>query len=401
MAGPSSPFERRDFPLLVAASLVFFVLVLASVLREERAEWRPLQGEFIKVLERHGQVEAARGFMLGIRQIWIPEMRRVDRCVTCHLGYEWAGILRDDLPQPFAPHPKLLYTEAHPFSEFGCSSCHGGQGFATRARAAHGQVEHWEEPLLGNALAKEYGLTASELMQTRCNGCHRRETSTPGMELVNRGKALYRAKKCVVCHAIEGRGGLVAPELTYIGDKNPELFDFSHISGPRTVLNWHVEHLISAETVTRGTTMPTYNLEPEDARALALLLLSWRRLPFPPRYLPGPAEAPSAAPLKVVREVAVPPSLPGLDAGRHVFLGKGCNSCHSVGAGVLIGPDLKGVGARRDADWLRRWLANPAAMIRAYPELSAWPAEYGSIVMPDQNLTSEEIEALVAYLAKL
>ena len=34
------------------------------------------------------------------------------------------------------------------FQEFGCTSCHGGQGFATTTAGAHGDVEHWDEPLL-------------------------------------------------------------------------------------------------------------------------------------------------------------------------------------------------------------------------------------------------------------
>jgi cbb3-type cytochrome oxidase cytochrome c subunit len=101
------------------------------------------------------------------------------------------------------------------------------------------------------------------------------------------------------------------------------------------------------------------------------------------------------------REPLPAPVVPGAEAGHEVFVTRGCNSCHGVGAGTVIGPDLKGVGSRRDADWLRRWLADPAAMVRAYPDLQAWPAAYGNIVMPNQNLSTQEIDALVSYLAKL
>jgi cbb3-type cytochrome oxidase cytochrome c subunit len=93
--------------------------------------------------------------------------------------------------------------------------------------------------------------------------------------------------------------------------------------------------------------------------------------------------------------------VPGAEAGHDVFVSHGCNSCHGVGAGTVIGPDLKGVGGRRDADWLRRWLADPAAMLRAYPDLQHWPAAFGNIVMPNQNLSTTEIDALVGYLGKL
>jgi cytochrome c2 len=397
---PFSRFERFDFPVLVLLSLLFFVLVIAGVLREERTDWRPIQERFVRVLEQHGQVRPARSFAPGVRQIWIPALGRVDRCVTCHLGYEWAGTLSASVPPPLAPHPALPYLEAHPFAEFGCTSCHGGQGFATETGAAHGDVEHWDEPLLDGRLAEHYGVSQAELIQMRCNGCHRREDATAGMEAINQGKVLFRKNKCLVCHTVEGRGGLKAPDLTYIGDKNPELFDFTHVTGEHTAFNWHVQHLTHADTVSPGTAMPDFDFAPEEARALALLLLSWRRQSFPPRYLPGPAAAAQAEP-RGPREPLPAPVIPGAEAGHDLFVSRGCNSCHGVGSGTVIGPDLKGVGGRRDADWLRRWLADPAAMVRASPDLRSWPAAYGNIVMPNQNLSAQEIDALVGYLGKL
>ena len=395
-----SRLERLDFPLLVGFSIVFFTLVVASVLREERTDWAPIQDQFVRVLEQHGQVAAARAFKPGVRQIWIPALGRVDRCVTCHLGYEWAGTLPSTVPAPLAPHPELPYLEAHPFTEFGCTSCHGGQGFATERRAAHGDVEHWDTPLLDRRLAEHYELREAELIEMRCNGCHRRDDTTAGMDTINRGKILFRQNKCLVCHTVDGRGGMKAPDLTYIGDKNPELFDFTHVTGERTTFNWHVQHLTHADTVSPKTAMPDFDFAPDEARALALLVLSWRRESFPPSYLPGRAAVVASEP-KARTELPPPPAVVGAEAGREVFVGRGCNSCHAVGSGTVIGPDLKGVGGRRDTDWLRRWLADPAAMLRAYPDLRTWPSAYGNIVMPNQNLSPQDIDALVAYLARL
>lgn len=393
--------ESRDFALLVSLSLLFFVLVIAVVVREERTDWGPIQTRFRDALEQQGQVAAARAFTPGIRQLWVPELGRVDRCITCHLGYEWAGTLPESLGAPLAPHPALPYLAAHPFAEFGCTACHGGQGYATTTADAHGDVEHWDSPLLDRPLAERYGLTEAELMQVRCNGCHRRDESTAGMETIDHGKELFRKNKCLVCHVVDGRGGLKAPELTYIGDKNPELFDFSHVSGPHTAFNWHLQHLTHADKVSPGTAMPDFDFEPADARALALLLVSWQRQSFPPRYLPGPPAAVVAGASKTPVQPAPAPQIAGAEKGREVFLAHGCNSCHGVGSGTVIGPDLKAVGTRRDADWIRRWLADPAAMIRAYPELGGWPAAYGGIVMPNQNLSTADIDALVTYLEKL
>jgi cytochrome c2 len=394
-----SRLESLDFPLLVVLSLAFFALVVVGVIRQARPDWAPIQARFRRVLEENGQLRAARAFAPGIRQIWLPELGRVDRCITCHLGYEWAGTLPATLPAPLAPHPALPYLDAHPFTRFGCTVCHGGQGFAVTTRDAHGDVEHWDEPLLDRRVAARYGLTQSELMQLRCNGCHRREEATPGMDAIAQGKVLFKQNKCLVCHVVDGRGGIKAPELTYIGDQDPEMLDFGHVTGARTAFNWHVQHLTHADVVSPGTAMPDFDFAPEEARALSLLLLSWRRVAFPPSYLPG-ASAVTAGE-QPARQPAPPPVIAGAEAGRDVFVTRGCNSCHGVGAGTVIGPDLKGVGGRRDERWLRGWLADPAAVIRATPDLQKWPAEYANIVMPNQNLSTGEIDALVTYLTKL
>ena len=399
--GYNDRFRPRDFAWLVTLSLLFFALVVLAFWREAKTDWAPIQKRFQQILEQHGQVEAAQRFQKGIRQLWIPQLGVVDSCVTCHLGYEWGAVLGQDLPQPFAPHPALPYLEKHPFEKFGCTICHGGQGWAVEIDAAHGGGEHWHQPLLSRELAKRYELPSPRvLIQMRCNACHRHDVSTPGMDEIDQAKVLLKERACIACHVIEGRGGLIAPELTYHGDKDPELFDFSHVDGPKSVFNWNVQHLLDPGKIFPGTTMPPFGFTPEEARALTLLLLSWSRQSFPPQYVPAPPEAGGAA-LQIVREISETPIVAGAEAGREVFRVRGCHKCHTVGGGKLLGPDLRGVGTRREDAWLRAWLADPAAMIRAYPELAQWPSYFEGILMPNQNLSSEEINALVAYLLRL
>lgn len=401
MEGDNKVFSTRDFAWLVSLSLAFFILVALTFWRELDTDWGPIQKRFRGILEEHGQVEASRRFEGGIQQIWVPELGVVDRCITCHLGYEWGAVFPASLPQPFAPHPPLPYLESHPFEKFGCTPCHGGQGWATSVAAAHGQAEHWNEPLLSRSLAERYGFSsARQLIEMRCNACHRRDVATPGTDEINAGKSLFNTRGCIACHVVAGEGGLMAPELTYHGDKHAELLDFSHVTGPKTLFNWDLQHFLNPGEISPGTTMPPYGFSEEEARALTLLVASWKRYSFPPQYLPPPAEA-RLKPALVVREITEPPVVRGAEAGREIFRTRGCNKCHTVGGGKLLGPDLKGVGTRRDDSWLRAWLADPAAMIRAYPELAQWPENYDGIVMPNQNLTPEEINTLVAYLLKL
>jgi cytochrome c len=293
---PEQSFERQDFDWLVVMSIVFFVLVAFALWHEYATAWRPWQHRFKRVLAQAGRFDDARKFHTGIRQIWNPELGLTDRCVSCHLGYEWGGMLPATLPQPLTPHPQPPFMAHHPYERFGCTTCHAGQGWATTGRGAHEGGPGWEEPMLSRRLAASCGVSEGELIQMRCNHCHRRDVSTDGMDDINLAKKLIKKKKCLICHTVEGQGGHTAPDLTYEGDKDPELFDFSHVTGPKTAFNWHVQHLMAAGKVSPGTAMPDYNLPPEQARALALLILSWRRINYPPQYIPEPVAAPAPAP---------------------------------------------------------------------------------------------------------
>ena len=199
----------------------------------------------------------------------------------------------------------------HEFARFGCTPCHGGDGAATTIAGAHQGGTGWDDPMLSHALAAQNGLTMNEMIQMRCNFCHRHDAATPGMEEINLAKQLFKKKKCLVCHVVEGRGGATGPELTYEGDRNPELLNFAHVKGAHTFFNWNVEHLTQASVVSPGTQMPDFNLQPDDSRALTLLLLSWRRLTYPPEYIPDPEVAaaamqPSPTPTATATPMATP-----------------------------------------------------------------------------------------------
>jgi hypothetical protein len=292
MARQDDSFERRDFGWMVVMSVVFFALVAIGVWQEYSTQWWPYQKGFRKVLRQASQLAEAHKFNPGIKQIWVPEIGVVDRCVTCHLGYDFGSVLPAGLAQPLTPHPDLPFMAHHPFEKFGCTPCHGGQGWAITAMAAHQGGPGWDEPMLSRTLAASSGVSEGELMQMRCNFCHRHDESTPGMDDINLAKQLMKKYKCMICHTVEGRGGHSAPELTYEGDKEPDLFDFTHVTGPRTVFNWQVQHLIAAGTVWPGTAMPDFHMPAANARALTLMLLSWKKLNYPPQYIP-PQPAPS------------------------------------------------------------------------------------------------------------
>ncbi len=45
------------------------------------------------------------------------------------------------------------------------------------------------------------------------------------------------------------------------------------------------------------------------------------------------------------------------------FFRQNCASCHSIGGGRLVGPDLKNVTSRRDRAWLTQFILGPASVI--------------------------------------
>ena len=86
--------------------------------------------------------------------------------------------------------------------------------------------------------------------------------------------------------------------------------------------------------------------------------------------------------------------------GKSIFTNRGCGTCHSIGKGVLAGPDLAGVTQRRDMTWLKSWLKDPAAMLASDSIAQALLAEAKGVKMPNVKLQDQEIEALIHYMAQ-
>lgn len=87
-----------------------------------------------------------------------------------------------------------------------------------------------------------------------------------------------------------------------------------------------------------------------------------------------------------------------IDQGKQVFDQK-CVGCHTIGGGKLVGPDLKGVTAIRDAQWLREFIGDPEAKFSSGDEIAnQLLAEYNNIRMPNLGLSAEEIDAVLVYI---
>jgi len=82
-----------------------------------------------------------------------------------------------------------------------------------------------------------------------------------------------------------------------------------------------------------------------------------------------------------------------------VLFKKMCAPCHTIGVGDRVGPDLRGVAARRDRAWLTSFIRNPS-QLRAQrdPVALALAAKFPAVRMPALGLAEADADDLIAYL---
>ncbi len=246
--------SRRWLWAFAVLGLLNSGLFLTALWRDTNREWKASQRAFLALEGRKartaGEEAAVRGRRYELLQIAVAGSERVDRCTTCHLGVDDPRFA--DAPQPFRTHPAI---PPHPFEKFGCTVCHDGQPLATTAREAHGRVPFWEEPLL-----------EGEYRQSACGACHV-GADLPQAPVLTRGRQLYQQQGCVACHRNHGVGGVVGPDLTFVGGRRPDP-------------EWHLRHLQDPQAVSPGSVMPSFKQLPDgELKALTVYLLSLREMP--------------------------------------------------------------------------------------------------------------------------
>jgi cbb3-type cytochrome c oxidase subunit III len=334
--------NRNKYLLLGSSVGVLALLVIAAVQENFLKEWRVIQ---LSARNEAGAVP------VHLRQIVVPALNIADRCVTCHVGMA-AGEQGIAGPAAVQPHKPVVHDPA----EFGCTTCHGGQGRATEKDQAHGKAHFWPEPMI--PLKHAYA---------GCGSCHT-HVRVADRQSLETARAIFERADCLACHRLDNRGGTIRPFGG--GMEGPDL---SRVGATGYDPAWYDKHLAK-----RGSALP-------DA---------WRQS-F------GPLSEQDRSDLDTFLSSRV--GAPGLIEAKAVFHSVGCRGCHKInGVGGDDGPDLSRVG-EKDPGQL------DFTQVPGSPTLDNWFAEHfrspakvvpGSL-MPAMGLTEEQIDSLNFYMLSL
>lgn len=84
--------------------------------------------------------------------------------------------------------------------------------------------------------------------------------------------------------------------------------------------------------------------------------------------------------------------------GAAIFKTK-CTACHSIGKGVVVGPDLKDVHNRYDEKWLGEWIHSSQGMVKKNDAKAVELfKKFNQIPMPDQDINEADLSSLLAFI---
>lgn len=361
---------------LLGASLLTIGFLAAAALRENYFnQWQSLQRDYRDILRSKASDERGRellkNYRIELKQVSVPPLNSVDRCVTCHNGIDDPRMT--DVPHPFAVHPGDILKN-HPVDRFGCTICHHGQGPATNFRDAKADDVSWDYPLL-----------TAELTQSSCLTCHDVERLPPQqVALLREGMQLYQEKGCGSCHKLGGRGGTLGPALDNEGAKTRHQLVMTNLKPPYTTWRWHQAHFRDPGGIVAGSQMRNPTVTEREALALTVYMLALWQRDVPESYL---------APDKVEQKFRVlhPQPLTGEQVYRQY-----CFACHGEGTYGRWNPTFRRfIPAIRGPSLLA--VASPAyleaniAKGRPGTQMPAWERQAG-------GLQPAEISAVAQYL---
>jgi mono/diheme cytochrome c family protein len=166
---------------------------------------------------------------------------------------------------------------------------------------------------------------------------------------------------CFSCHAINGRGGDMAPDLSWEGTSVQRPWLEAFLKNPGTLRPALIRR------------MPKFNLSDGDAKELTDYIMTvYQTSAFDRDSMPS-----SGYPAVQVEQ------------GRQLFYSKyACQGCHIVDTKAdkgYVGPTLTQVGSRLTAAWIYHWLKDPQGL-------------RPGTIEPNRKMNDEDARALTAFL---
>lgn len=257
----------------------------------------------------------------------------------------------------YGTHPRLQsLIGKHPVENFGCTTCHGGDGRGLNVRGeyfghvdkVHATHHHGVEPLL-----------RGDQMESNCLSCHNGQIQFKSAPHLTHGAEVFVEMGCQGCHAAKGYDGLhkVGPEIAKVGNKVKK--------------EWLVDWLKNPHNYMPNARMPNFGLSDDDVVAVSSFLIS------------------QSEKHEIKQQTNI--SAGSVENGKKLFSSVGCQGCHSAVQSDTTkrqrAPNLSRIMAKvEDPQWIYDWIKDP----KNYSHNSR---------MPNLRLTDEEARDITAYLS--
>jgi mono/diheme cytochrome c family protein len=282
-------------------------------------------------------------------------------CASCH---EISGIKK---PENFAPEltrigskpiTQLIFVPgmAHTLPDYISAKIRQPRSFGSALKMPQYSFTHQQVDALTTAL-----LALTERSQTLPPALMVKAPPASTYQPAGQAGQLMADLACFSCHRINGRGGDMAPDLSW--------------EGSAVQRSWLVDFLKNPNTLRPALIrrMPKFNLsDGEIAELTDYIMMVYQTPAFERDSMPA-----SGYPGALVEQ------------GKQLFYSKyACQACHIVDTKTdkgYIGPTLTQVGSRLNAAWIYHWLKGPQDL-------------RPGTIEPNRNMNDEDARALTAFL---